>query len=93
MLCLVLGGDDYGLPSGPSRGRRATGVARLPAYRLCHAVASRRHKAVRNKKVRGRPTWDDRFSQYGIKVSFLGLWDPQNRDLRRKLPPEKRCFR
>ena len=42
------GGDYYGLPPGPSRGRRATGVARPPAYRLhiayvslCHAVASR----------------------------------------------------
>ena len=22
--------------------------------------------------LRGRPTWDDRFSQYGIKVSFWG---------------------
>ena len=22
--------------------------------------------------LRGRPTWDDRFSQYGIKVSFGG---------------------
>ena len=22
--------------------------------------------------IRGRPTWDDRFSQYGIKVNFWG---------------------
>ena len=22
--------------------------------------------------IKGRPTWDDRFSQYGIKVSFWG---------------------
>ena len=37
----------YGLPPGPSRGRRATGVARLPAHRLCHAVAPRHsHRVV-----------------------------------------------
>ena len=41
--------------------------------------------------VKGVPRWDDRFGQYSIKVSFcvLGLscvtvWDPQNRDPRRK---------
>ena len=26
----------------------------------------------RVRPLRGRPTWDDRFSQYGIKVSFWG---------------------
>jgi len=31
--------------------------------------------------------WYDRFGQYDIKVSFWG-WGPQNRDPRRKSPPE-----
>ena len=35
----------------------------------------------------GWPTWCSRFVLCGIKVSFCG-WDPQNRDLRRKPPPE-----
>jgi hypothetical protein len=45
--------------------------------------------------LQGLPRWCDRFGQYGIKVEgeLLGLWDPQNRDPRRKSPPETCMFR
>ena len=36
----------------------------------------------------GVPRWRDRFTQYGIKVSYWGSGNPQNRDPRQKSPPE-----
>ena len=41
------GGDDYGLPPGPSRERRATSVARPPAYRLHIAYVTPSRLATR----------------------------------------------
>ena len=41
------GGDDYGLPPGPSRERRATSAARPPAYRLHIAYVTPSRRATR----------------------------------------------
>ena len=44
------------------------------------------------KMVQGVPTWDDRFSQYGIKVSFWGS-GTLKLVIYVENYPQKRCFR
>jgi len=53
-----------------ARARAPRGRARWRGYDICsNAVSS----SVMHVKGPAHPRWGDRFGQYGIKVSFLGM--------------------